>query len=43
MLLALTLLLAQDKVTYQDHVLPIFNNRCNSCHNADISYGRAFR
>src|SRR5688500_7311131 len=31
--------LGQDKVTYQDHVLPIFNNRCNSCHNADKKKG----
>src|SRR5687767_9688857 len=26
---------AQDKVTYQDHVLPIFRNTCLNCHNAD--------
>ena len=27
--------LAQDKVTYADHVLPIFRNACNNCHNPD--------
>src|SRR5918993_2398057 len=27
--------LAQEKVTYQDHVLPIFRNSCFSCHSAD--------
>ena len=26
---------AQDKVTYQDHVLPIFRNTCLNCHNPD--------
>ncbi|HEV2292362.1 MAG TPA: c-type cytochrome domain-containing protein [Tepidisphaeraceae bacterium] len=26
---------AQEKITYQDHVLPIFRNSCFSCHNAD--------
>ncbi|MDQ3441581.1 MAG: hypothetical protein M3478_14655, partial [Planctomycetota bacterium] len=26
---------AQEKVTYQDHVLPIFRNTCLNCHNAD--------
>ncbi len=26
---------AQDKVTYVDHVLPIFRNACNNCHNPD--------
>ncbi|HEX7899856.1 MAG TPA: c-type cytochrome domain-containing protein [Planctomycetota bacterium] len=31
--------LAQDKVNYQDHVLPIFTSRCNSCHNADKKKG----
>ena len=41
-LLAFTLLaplaaptLAQDKITYVDHVLPIFRNSCNNCHNPD--------
>src|SRR5215212_4205898 len=27
--------LAQDKVTYTDHVLPIFRNNCLNCHNPD--------
>ena len=27
--------LAQDKVTYQDHVLPIFRNACLNCHNPE--------
>ena len=27
--------LAQDKVTYQDHILPIFRNACLNCHNPD--------
>src|SRR5678815_135576 len=27
--------LAQDKVTYQDHVLPIFRNNCLNCHNPE--------
>ena len=26
---------AQDKVTYQDHVLPLFRNACLNCHNPD--------
>ena len=26
---------AADKVTYEDHVLPIFRNSCLKCHNAD--------
>ena len=26
---------AEDKVTYVDHVLPIFRNACNNCHNPD--------
>src|SRR3954470_5960027 len=26
---------AQEKVTYQDHVLPIFRNNCLSCHNPE--------
>lgn len=30
---------AADKITYQDHVLPIFENRCFSCHNADRARG----
>src|SRR5215210_5690968 len=27
--------LAQDKVTYQDHILPVFRNTCLNCHNPD--------
>src|SRR5688500_16594838 len=39
-LLGITLLvpstaLAQAKITYQDHVLPILRNNCLNCHNAD--------
>ena len=30
-----TTALAQEKVTYQDHVLPILRNSCFSCHSAD--------
>ena len=26
---------AADKVTFDDHVLPIFRNACNNCHNPD--------
>src|SRR4051812_49505847 len=26
---------AEDKVTYQDHVLPLFRNSCLNCHNPD--------
>src|SRR5918992_1668701 len=26
---------ADDKVTFQDHVLPVFRNACLNCHNAD--------
>ncbi len=26
---------ATDKITYQDHILPIFNDRCVGCHNPD--------
>src|SRR6266404_2787702 len=32
---ALTTALAQDKVTYQDHVLPLIEANCAKCHNAD--------
>src|SRR3954468_105615 len=35
LLAAPTLLRAQDKVTYQDHVLPIFRNACLNCHNPE--------
>ena len=31
---------AQGKITYQDHIHPLFENTCNSCHNADKD-GRA--
>ena len=31
---------AQEKITYQDHIHPLFENACNSCHNADKD-GRA--
>lgn len=37
-LAAPSLLLAADapaKVTYNDHILPIFKNACNNCHNPD--------
>src|SRR5687767_4539507 len=27
--------LAQEKVTFQDHVLPVFRNTCLNCHNPD--------
>lgn len=30
---------AQDKVTYQDHVKPILENRCLNCHNAEKKKG----
>ena len=30
---------AQEKTTWQDHVRPIFENRCNNCHNADKKKG----
>ena len=30
---------ATAKVNYQEHVSPIFQNRCNSCHNADKQKG----
>src|SRR2546428_171121 len=26
---------AQEKVTYQDHVLPLIENNCGKCHNPD--------
>ena len=34
-LMTATALVAADKVTYQDHILPIFRNKCLKCHNAD--------
>ena len=33
--LGATALQAQEKVTYEDHVLPILRNACNNCHNPD--------
>lgn len=30
---------AQDKVTYQDHILPILENSCTNCHNPDKKKG----
>ncbi len=27
------------KVTFEDHVLPIFKNSCNNCHNPDKRKG----
>ena len=30
---------AQEKITYQDHVSPLFESACNSCHNADKAKG----
>jgi mono/diheme cytochrome c family protein len=32
-LCAVTIAQAQDKVTYDDHLAPIFRQRCGSCHN----------
>ncbi|GAA5494587.1 chromosome partition protein Smc [Rubritalea halochordaticola] len=31
--------LAQEKITYQDHVLPILENSCTNCHNPDKKKG----
>ena len=31
--------LAEDKVTYDDHVLPIFEQACTNCHNPDKKKG----
>jgi WD40 repeat protein len=30
---------AQEKITYQDHVLPLIENNCAKCHNADKKKG----
>lgn len=30
---------AQDRITYQDHIRPIFENRCLTCHNPDKKRG----
>src|SRR5262245_2761515 len=35
LLLLSTSAFAEDKVTYQDHVLPLFHNSCLNCHNPD--------
>src|SRR5688572_14663302 len=35
LLLLASVCLAQDKITYDDHVKPIFTNNCASCHNPD--------
>ncbi|MCH9023087.1 MAG: hypothetical protein IID32_10040, partial [Planctomycetes bacterium] len=32
-------LLAAEKITYQDHIQPIFRNSCGNCHNADKAKG----
>ncbi len=34
-----TLAFAQEKITYQEHVLPVFENNCNKCHNPDKKKG----
>ncbi len=26
---------AQDKITFDDHIVPVFRNACNNCHNPD--------
>src|SRR2546427_4446805 len=31
--------LAQEKITYQDHVLPLIENNCGKCHNPDKKKG----
>ena len=30
---------AQEKITYQDHVLPLIENNCGKCHNPDKKKG----
>ena len=30
---------ADDKITYQDHVLPLIENNCAKCHNPDKKKG----
>lgn len=37
--LALTSLYAQDKITYDDHIFPIFESQCLNCHNPDKKKG----
>ncbi len=40
LLLALPALVsAQEKITWQDHIRPIFENRCTNCHNPDKKKG----
>ena len=34
-----TTTLAADKITYEDHLLPILRNECTSCHNPDKKKG----
>src|SRR6266436_4538846 len=35
LLMALTSANAQDKITYQDHILPLIEANCSKCHNSD--------
>lgn len=37
--LVLSTALAQDKITYDDHVFPIFESKCLNCHNPDKKKG----
>ena len=34
-LMAADALTAADKVTFEDHIIPLFRNKCLKCHNAD--------
>jgi mono/diheme cytochrome c family protein len=38
-LLAAPLLSAQEKITYDDHILPLFEQACLNCHNPDKTKG----
>ena len=38
-LLAAPLLSAQEKISYDDHVFPIFEQACLNCHNPDKAKG----
>lgn len=38
-LIGSSLLLAQEKVSYDDHILPIFEQSCLNCHNPDKTKG----
>lgn len=38
-LLATPLLFAQEKISYDDHILPIFEQACLNCHNPDKTKG----